>query len=105
MKLPLLPRYQGTPSQGSGSPAEPVILWIAQRRARLVRDLAWLVLILALLWWLKRATSAIEQSRIVSPPPGPIDFALVEERYEFVREFGTREEVEQILGAPSERDV
>lgn len=104
MNVSALPQYPGgqnrcTPTQAKGNTSS-----LSPEGDRVLLNLAWLIGILVLLWFLRRMTDAIERSQAPIPPLEPFDFRLIEKRYIKVPVYGngTRQEVEQLLGPPTE---
>jgi len=98
MDFSSLPRYRsfqelvyGPPLPARGSPVSP-------REARLMKDLALLMAIVVVLYQSRQAAAAI----IRPPSPPPLDFRLVAERYALLAGYSSREEVERLLGPPTE---
>jgi hypothetical protein len=98
MHFTSLPDYQ---TAERPSPARPdKTEGVSLRGAYLVRDLIVLAAFVVLLCWLRRTATEIEQPPAPAPPARPpLDFKLVEERFDKVRRLAAREQVEELLGA------
>jgi hypothetical protein len=103
MKMSSLPHYPEDLRRGLAS--EESAPKLSRGRGRLLMDLGWLVVIVVVLWWMKRTTDAIEASRAPVAPRDPLPFRLVAQRFDSVPLFATRTEVERLLGPPTEHRV
>ncbi len=76
---------------------------------RVLTDLAWLAGIVALLFWVHQLADGTEREREAArlraavPPPTRLDFYTIQQRFDRVSNRATREEVEWLLGEPTER--
>jgi hypothetical protein len=106
MNLSLLPKYPKPQGAESAADDDPTDRRLSPRAARILLDMAFLVAIVALLYWLRRASNAIERERTPAPAPAPVEFHLIMER---LRHGGmmisSPEEAEALLGPPTERNA
>jgi hypothetical protein len=93
MNIASLPSYPGHQSPNTAARK------LSSGRARVLIDLALLAAIVALLWWLRWTVEGIKGLRVPNPP---LDFRLVEERYDSIPWGGSRMAVERLLGPPTE---
>lgn len=105
MDFSSLPKYRVVQTAGSAAGAQNTSQRISQRAMRNLRDLALLVAIVALLYWLRQTVAAIEHAPVFTPAPLPLDFRLVEQRYGDVPLMGSRKDVERLLGTPTQRNA
>jgi hypothetical protein len=67
----------------------------------MLRDLVLLVALAVMLYGLRQMTGAIPQRQ--APPRPPLPFEVVMKRYRDVRLGDSREQVEEVIGPPTER--
>jgi hypothetical protein len=94
--LPKYPAFRRLEPAGSGPQMR---FRLSPRTSRILRDVALVMAITALLYGFRRAASTFQGPPSVSPRP-PVAFERIQERYEKVKGL-TRTEVEALLGPPS----
>ncbi|QEG31790.1 hypothetical protein GobsT_66340 [Gemmata obscuriglobus] len=103
-----LPSYPPPPSHAP-EPQPGNERQLTPRQTQVLIDLTWLAGIMVLILWTRHAVTnieraqAAERARAVAPPPTPLDFGLVAERFGQIQAGASREEVERLLGPPTER--
>jgi len=97
----MLPKYPALQRAGPAESLSGHREVLSPRASRILFDLAWLILIVVILYELRPTTPAIEHPR----PCSPLDFAVIKARYDRVHWGMTGGEVEALLGPPTEHDV
>src|SRR4051812_31441609 len=101
MDLTSLPGYPTPQRQGHPVSVRKANPGLPPRATRVLRDLVLLVVIIVLLYWLRRTATAIEYRPQPQPPRPPLDFKLIEERFGQLRIFASPEDVDELLGPPA----
>lgn len=102
MDLSSLPDYPTFPRSASANCAEKIDQSVlSPRMRRRLWDFAFLVAIIMLLCWLRWMTTQIKHSSV--PPRPPLEFELIKKNRKKVRLQLSREQVEELLGPPSNR--
>jgi hypothetical protein len=100
MDFSTLPKWQPRDGQGSNTRLPQGSQGISPPLTRTIRDLALLVAFVVMLYVLRQMTAALERPRLRA---SPLAFKVVEERYNKVHLLASREEVEELLGPPTQR--
>src|SRR5262245_42810193 len=96
-----LPQFPAPAHVSSQQPTQTRGGGPSPRSRRILRDLAFLLAMLFLLYELQQITAAITQGK--KPLAQPWDFEVTKAGFDAVKRGGTPQEVEQSLGPPGER--
>jgi hypothetical protein len=101
MDLSSFPNYPTPPTPQATSRADKTKPTISPRAARIFRDLALLIAIGALFYWARQTAKTFEHPPAAPLPDPPLEFRLIEERFNNVKMFASRQQVAELLGTPS----
>lgn len=98
MDFSSLPEFKTRKEPNSAGGPKETERKLSKRTTRNLRDLAWLVVIILLLFQLHRISQAIKDRK--APEPPLLDFRIVQERFKEAEELSSRSQIEQLFGPP-----